>query len=54
MRYFTLWVDDLDSVVGRCEKMGGVIVAAPTETRPGIRMAVLRDPEGNRMEVVHE
>src|SRR5688572_20260705 len=35
MRYFTLWVDDLDVIVDRCPKHGGNVALGPIDVRPG-------------------
>ncbi|WP_338064854.1 VOC family protein [Tomitella gaofuii] len=52
LAYCTLWVDALDDVVRRCGDHGGTVAAEPVEIRPGVRTALLRDPDGNTLEVM--
>jgi predicted enzyme related to lactoylglutathione lyase len=54
LRYLTLWVDDLDAVLGRAVAEGGRVERGPVELVPGVRMAVLEDPEGNAIEVAQQ
>ena len=54
IRYFTLWVDDLDDLSARWAARGGVVAIAPFELRPGVRTAVLTDPDGNTMEAMQQ
>ncbi len=50
LRYFTFWVRNLDDIVARCTA-GGYAVAIPiTEVRPGTRIAMVEDPDGNWVE----
>ena len=53
-RYVTLWVDDLDGLVGAWEGAGGTVKMAPFELRPGVRTAVLADPDGNAIEAMQQ
>jgi len=54
LRYITMWVDDLDEVVGRARARGGTIAMEPREIRPGVRTALVRDPDDNAIEVMQE
>lgn len=54
LRYVTTWVDDLDTVASRWEAAGGAVAMAPTEIRPGVRTALLTDPDGNTVEAMEE
>lgn len=54
LRYITLWVDNLDDVVERARAKGGTIAMAPREIRPGVRTALVRDPDDNTIEVMQE
>ncbi len=54
LRYLTLWVDDLEAVVERAVAAGGRIERGPVELVPGVRIAVLEDPEGNAIEVAQQ
>lgn len=53
-RYFTVWTDSLDDAVERCRTHGGTVETAPMEIRPGVRTAVLIDPDGNSIEAMEE
>lgn len=52
LRYFTLWVRDLEGLVRRFEEAGDKVVIPFTEIRPGVRIAMIEDPDGNWMELV--
>jgi len=55
LRYLTVRVDDdLDGVVGRATARGGSVALGPRELRPGARLVVLNDPDGNAIEVIEE
>jgi catechol 2,3-dioxygenase-like lactoylglutathione lyase family enzyme len=54
IRYLTLYVDDLDRVVARATARKGRIQHGPQDLAPGVRIAVLRDPDGNAIEVVEK
>lgn len=50
LRWLTLDVADLDPVVARC---GGRTFQMPvTELRPGLRVCIVEDPDGNAVELV--
>jgi predicted enzyme related to lactoylglutathione lyase len=51
LRYLTLWVDDLEQVINRAVAEGARVERGPVELVPGVRIAVLEDPEGNAIEV---
>ena len=53
-RYWTISVSNLDELVTACEA-GGYKVALPATTiRPGIKIAMVEDPEGNWVEFLTE
>jgi predicted enzyme related to lactoylglutathione lyase len=54
LRFFTLWVDDLDGVIERCSSGGGTITLGPIDLRPGVRTMLVHDPEGNVIEVMQD
>lgn len=54
LRYLTLWVDDLDAVARGWVDAGGGVTMEPTELRPGVRSALLADPDGNVVEAMEE
>jgi glyoxylase I family protein len=51
-RYWTVSVVDLDGVVAACESAGRPVVIPPTELRPGVRIAMVEDPDGNWVELL--
>jgi catechol 2,3-dioxygenase-like lactoylglutathione lyase family enzyme len=56
-RYAALYVDDPDSVDALASAVadgGGRVQLAPTEHRPGARMAVVADPEHNTWELLYD
>ncbi len=52
LRYLTFWVDDLDALAGRWAAAGGSVVTPAAELRPGVRFALLADPDGNAVEAL--
>jgi catechol 2,3-dioxygenase-like lactoylglutathione lyase family enzyme len=54
LRYLTFWVDDLDDLAARWAAAGGTVVRPPAELRPGVRFALLADPDGNAVEALQE
>lgn len=50
MRYFTLSVSNLEAMVEACRAAGSTVVVAPREARPGVRIAIVTDPDGNLVE----
>lgn len=52
LRYWTLPVDRLDTFVARAEHHRAPVVLAPVESRPGVWIAMLEDPEGNWVELL--
>ncbi len=53
-RYWTLSIEDLEDAVTRCEGAGRRIVVRPTEIRPGTRIAMVEDPDGNWVEFLEQ
>ena len=49
-RYWTITVSNLEEIVQTCEKAGRKIAIAPREVRPGVRIAMVEDPDGNWVE----
>jgi len=54
IRYLTVRVDDLDGVVERATARGATVIVPAFELRPGARLAMLTDPDGNTFEAVQE
>jgi catechol 2,3-dioxygenase-like lactoylglutathione lyase family enzyme len=52
IRWITLDVDDLDTVVARCTDTGAALQMPITELRAGLRVAIVADPDGNAFELV--
>lgn len=52
LRYLTLYASDLDGIIARATARGGEVKVGPLDLSPTVRMAVLRDPEGNVLEIV--
>lgn len=50
LRYWTKGVDDIDAAVKQCEEFGSTIPLGVTQLMPGIRIAMIEDPEGNVVE----
>lgn len=51
-RYLTLHVTNLEDLVGSCRDAGVKVSVPPTEIRAGVRIAMVRDPDGNLVEFV--
>jgi hypothetical protein len=51
IRYLSMFVTDLDRVIERCIARGGGVLLEPFEFQPGSRLAIIKDPDGNTMEV---
>jgi predicted enzyme related to lactoylglutathione lyase len=54
LRYVTMWLDDLDTIVERWTAHGGTVAFGPLTIREGVRTALLVDPDGNTVEAMHE
>lgn len=52
IRWLTLDVVELAPVVDRCRAAGARFQLEPTELRPGLRVAIVEDPDGNAIELV--
>jgi len=50
LRYWTMGVDDIDAAVAVAEAAGAPIPMPVLEMMPGIRIAMIEDPEGNVVE----
>lgn len=49
-RYFTISVSNLEGIAEACEAAGRKVVVPVTELRPGVRIAIVEDPDGNWVE----
>lgn len=50
IRWITFDVDDLDGIATRAD--GSPVQMPVTELRPGLRVAIIEDPDGNAIELV--
>ena len=51
-RYWTISVSNLEELVAACEAAGRPIAVPVTEIRPGTRIAMVEDPDGNWVELL--
>ena len=51
-RYWTITVTNLDELARSCEEAGYRLAVAPRELRPGVRIAMVEDPDGNWVELL--
>ncbi len=51
-RYLTLIVSNLDEIMQECVDAGVVVTVPVTEIRPGVRIGMVEDPDGNWVEFV--
>jgi len=50
LRYCTLTVADIDTVLARCAAAGYSVTVPRTEVRPGVVVGFVEDPDGNWIE----
>lgn len=50
IRYWTISVTNLDEMAQKCADAGRPVPVKPTEIRPGVRIAMVEDPDGNWLE----
>ena len=51
-RYWTITVTNLDEMAAKCGGAGVPVNIPPTEIRPGVRIAMVEDPDGNWVELI--
>ena len=51
-RYLTFVIGNIDEICQACEKAGVPFELPKKELRPGVRIAMVRDPDGNVVEFV--
>jgi glyoxylase I family protein len=54
MRYFTMWISNLDEVIAACEAAGAKIAMPLTDAGAGARIFIVEDPDGNWVELVQQ
>jgi catechol 2,3-dioxygenase-like lactoylglutathione lyase family enzyme len=52
IRYVTFWLANLDETVEACRRFGAKIAVEPRPLRPGVRVALVEDPDGNTVELL--
>ena len=52
LRYFTIHMDNVDEMVQVCRDAGVTVVVPPMSPRPGLRIAIVEDPDRNLVEFV--
>jgi len=52
-RYWTITIDNIDEAVAACADAGYKVAVPVTEIRPGVRIAMIEDPDGNWVELLH-
>ncbi len=52
IRYFTISVSDLPGTITRLEAKGHTFTVPLRESRPGVWIAMLQDPDGNTVELL--
>ncbi len=53
-RYCTLSVKNMDELAEKCRIAGYRIAVKPFQLRPGVRVAMVEDPDGNTIEFMQE
>ena len=51
-RYWTISVSNLDALAAACAEAGAPVHIEPVEIRPGVRIAMVGDPDGNWVEFI--
>lgn len=51
-RYWTITIDNLDEAAAACADAGYKVAVPVTEIRPGIKIAMIEDPDGNWVELL--
>jgi glyoxylase I family protein len=52
LRYWTISVPDVDGLTATCEAAGYKVALTPREARPGVRISMIEDPDGNWVELL--
>jgi catechol 2,3-dioxygenase-like lactoylglutathione lyase family enzyme len=51
-RFISIWVPDIDDAYRKAEEAGSAVVYPALDARPGVKVAVVEDPDGNWIEFV--
>lgn len=52
IRYWTITIKDLDAMTEKCRAAGYTVAVEPREVRPGVRISMIEDPDGNWVELL--
>ncbi|MEM7219068.1 MAG: VOC family protein [Pseudomonadota bacterium] len=52
IRYFTISVTNLEAAVAACDAAGANVAVPIRESRPGVSIAMIEDPDGNWVELL--
>ena len=50
IRYWTITVKDLEAMTETCRAAGYTVAVEPRDVRPGVRISMIEDPDGNWVE----
>ncbi len=53
-RYWTMTVSNLDEMADLARALGYAVPTEPREIRPGVRVAMVEDPDGNWVELLED
>lgn len=53
-RYFTISVSNVDAVADDCAAAGYKVIVPARDLRPGVRIAIVEDPDGNNVEFLQQ
>lgn len=51
-RYFTITIGNLEDTVQACAEAGYKLAVPVTDIRPGVKIAIIEDPDGNWVELL--
>ena len=54
IRYWTITVKDLDAMTAKFSDAGYTVPVAPREVRPGVRISMIEDSDGNWLELLED
>ncbi|MDE0812899.1 MAG: VOC family protein [Alphaproteobacteria bacterium] len=52
IRYWTITVKDLIAMTEKCRSAGYTVAVEPKDVRPGVRISMIEDPDGNWIELL--
>ena len=52
IRYWTITIPDLEALTNKCREAGYHVAVEPREVRPGVRISMIEDPDGNWVELL--